>query len=929
MNKNYLCNEESVSGYPQDATGQTVYAPGEMVIKYTGTEKDVAVPEGIKAIGDDAFSDCETIVTVSLPSSLVWIGHQAFSKCPNLKEITIEEGLEQTHKAIFSELPSLEKVHLPNTLKYMQDRMFVNCASLQTVNIPDKITSIWTHTFSNCPSLKNLFFGAQFTPRAYDFENTPELTQFSVSESNEKIKVLDNIVYSKDGKKLLLARKNIEDCFTVPEGVEVIESYAFAHCKKLTEVVFPSTLYEIEDSAFQGCSELVRVHIPENVKRIGDNAFNRNKTVSGYMKFTDRSLKPFELISIDPAAGASYVGGDVFDFLIPDDKTPLVLPEYPINLVQKDRKVRFLFGYCLNPDKYTEEYAKGYQKAAKMQRKKVVEEANKQGLTGVSAYYASLDAEEDGKKSKQGQSKKKATSAKGSASAKEQPKNTNASISMAEAKKTWKLEPLTFGEGFENSKYYHVDTISLKEYKGNEETVVIPPVIGKKPVSTIGAFAFGNNKTLKHIVIPDCIVSIEDYAFEGCSSLDSVSIEGETISIGSGAFRDCAMLSSFSCKSESVKLGIQPFYGCTRLMDDNGFIILPLQNHKVLCGCKMPIQSKEIIIPEGVERIDGCVFSYGFRLGRTDTDVVKKLRRVVIPDSVKSIAGGTFGAENLQEVVLPKGLEELSNTGVFSNCISLKELHLPSSITKLNPYFVTMQGAGYPDITLYAEEGGYVETFVKENEKYGYKFAVEGTQGLDHQILVDFIVEDGVLERYVGDSDRIEIPDGVKEIGSFVFDGNSKISEVSIPASVIKINEYALSECHSLKKITIPGTVKIIDDSAFASSGLNEVELSNGITEIGEEAFTFCQLKEVTVPGTVKQIGKKAFSYNWTTLKKVVIEPGVEIIGQEAFAGNRMLEEVIIPDSVITIEDKAFSGSENLKKIEIPNRIEEIRDKIF
>ena len=94
MNKNYLCNEESVSGYPQDATGQTVYAPGEMVIKYTGTEKDVAVPEGIKAIGDDAFSDCETIVTVSLPSSLVWIGHQAFSKCPNLKEITIEEGLE-------------------------------------------------------------------------------------------------------------------------------------------------------------------------------------------------------------------------------------------------------------------------------------------------------------------------------------------------------------------------------------------------------------------------------------------------------------------------------------------------------------------------------------------------------------------------------------------------------------------------------------------------------------------------------------------------------------------------------------------------------------------------------------------------------------------------------------------------------------------
>ena len=928
MDKNYLCNEESVSGYPVDATGETIYAPGEMVVKYIGTEKDVSVPEGIKAIGDDAFSDCETIVKVSLPSSLVWIGHQAFSKCPNLKEITIEEGLEQTHKAIFSELPSLEKVHLPNTLKYLQDRMFVNCASLQTVNIPDKITSIWTDTFSNCPSLKSLFFGAQFAPRAYGFENTPELAQFSVSENNEKIKVLDNIVYSTDGKKLLLARKNIEGCFIVPEGVETIDSYAFAQCKKLTEVVFPSTLFEIENSAFQGCSELVRVHIPENVKRIGDNAFNRNKTVLRYMKFTDRSLKPFEQISIDPAAGSSYVGDDVFDFLIPDDEAPLVLSEYPINLVQKDRKVRFLLGYCLNPDKYTEVYAKGYQKAAKMQRKKVLEEANKQGLTGVSAYYASLDAEEEGKKSKQGQSKKKAPSEKRSASANEQPKKASTSISMAEAKKTWKLEPLAFGEGFENSKYYHVDTISLKEYKGTEETVVIPPVVGKKPVSTIGAFAFGNNKTLKHIVIPDCIDSIEDYAFEGCSSLESITIEGETISIGSGAFRDCTALSSFSCKSQNVKLGIQPFYGCTRLMDANGFIILSLQNQKVLCGCKMPIQSKEVTIPEGVERIDGYVFSYGFRLGRSDTEIVKNLRRVIIPDSVKSIAGRTFGAENLQEVVLPKGLEELSDTGIFTNCISLKELHLPSTIKKLNPYFIMMQGAGYPDITLYSGEGGYVEAFVNENKKYGYRFAVEGSQGPDHQILRDFIVEDGVLERYVGDSEKVEIPDGVKEIGKFVFHGNSKICEVSIPASVIKINEYALSECHSLKKITIPGTVKVIDDSAFSSSGLNEVELFNGITKIGEGAFTFCQLKEVVIPGTVKQIGKEAFSYNWTTLKKVVIEPGVEIIGQEAFAGNQMLEEVVIPDSVMTIEDKAFSGSENLKRIKLPDHIGG-REKIF
>ena len=79
MNKNYLFNEEFISDYPIVTVGEKMlYAPGEMVVKYIGTEEDVVVPEGIKAIGDNAFSDCGTIVTVSLPESLVWVGHHAF-----------------------------------------------------------------------------------------------------------------------------------------------------------------------------------------------------------------------------------------------------------------------------------------------------------------------------------------------------------------------------------------------------------------------------------------------------------------------------------------------------------------------------------------------------------------------------------------------------------------------------------------------------------------------------------------------------------------------------------------------------------------------------------------------------------------------------------------------------------------------------------
>lgn len=722
MNKNFLLNEEVVFYYPQDATGQTVYNPGEWVIKYIGKEKEVVVPEGIKAIGDNAFSDCEVIVRVLLPKSLVWIGERAFSKCPNLKEVTIKDGLEKTtFGIIFADLPSLEKVNLPNTLGCLSDRMFTNCPMLRTSNIPDKLNYIYPNPFDHT-SIKTLYLGAQVIPRGINFRRTSELTEFFVSEENEKIIVRDNIVYSKNGKQLLVARKNIEGCFCVPEGVETIDSFAFAHCGRMTEIVFPSSLYEIGEYAFLGCSELVRIHIPGNVKRIGDGAFSRQKSTSSSMYSEILELKPFEKISIDVDAGTSIMGKDVFDFLHYANKEPLVFPEYPINLVEKDRKISFLLGYCLNPDKYSEEYAKGYQKFAKLQRKKVLQEADKQGLTAVRAYYEYLDSLEEKKVSKQRQSKKKAASDKKSTSAKAQPRNTNESISMTEAKKTWRLKPLRFGEGYESSKCYRVDTISLDKYKGNEETVIIPSVIGNKPVSSIGVAAFQNNKTLKHIVIPESVIWIEDYAFDGCSALESVTIEGKTIRIGSRAFRYCSELSSFFCKSELEKMGIQPFEGCTQLMDNNGLIILTFQNQKVLCGCKMPIQSKEVIIPEGVERLDGYVFRCTDRSGYIDRTRIGKLRRIVLPNSVKSIASGTFNARNLQEVVLPDGLEELSAPFIFDDCSSLKELHLPSSITKLHPLFFS----GGSEITLYSEAGGYVETFVNENKGIGYKFAVEG-----------------------------------------------------------------------------------------------------------------------------------------------------------------------------------------------------------
>ena len=69
---------------------------------------------------------------------------------------------------------------------------------------------------------------------------------------------------------------------TVPEGIEVIEPYAFAGCDELARIELPSTLKEIGEGAFLGCVHLREINVPVSVEKIGELAFwNCGKYVRG------------------------------------------------------------------------------------------------------------------------------------------------------------------------------------------------------------------------------------------------------------------------------------------------------------------------------------------------------------------------------------------------------------------------------------------------------------------------------------------------------------------------------------------------------------------------------------------------------------------------------------------------------------------------
>lgn len=156
----------------------------------------------------------------------------------------------------------------------------------------------------------------------------------------------------------------------------------------------------------------------------------------------------------------------------------------------------------------------------------------------------------------------------------------------------------------------------------------------------------------------------------------------------------------------------------------------------------------------------------------------------------------------------------------------------------------------------------------------------------------------------------------------------NEIFSVNIESGVTNIGDYAFFWCSNLKSVTISDSVKNIGNNTFYHcKALTSVTIPNSVECIGNEAFKFCAgLKEVTIPGNVKNIGNDAFSNCYfeekdeddnilseSGLEKVIIEDGVETIGDYAFYMCEKLSTIVLPDSVTGIGYWAFydTGSYN------------------
>ncbi len=145
---------------------------------------------------------------------------------------------------------------------------------------------------------------------------------------------------------------------------------------------------------------------------------------------------------------------------------------------------------------------------------------------------------------------------------------------------------------------------------------------------------------------------------------------------------------------------------------------------------------------------------------------------------------------------------------------------------------------------------------------------------------------------------------------------------VEIPTSIqVSNDEYVVSAigvgafeaCEKLYSITLPITLKEIEESAFSGSSIISIELPEGIEEISGSLFSYTQLESITLPSTVKTIGDFAF-YSCGKLKEIQIPDKLESIGKSAFRECNALESLTFTN-IREIGDKAFKDCQSLNEV--------------
>ena len=161
-----------------------------------------------------------------------------------------------------------------------------------------------------------------------------------------------------------------------------------------------------------------------------------------------------------------------------------------------------------------------------------------------------------------------------------------------------------------------------------------------------------------------------------------------------------------------------------------------------------------------------------------------------------------------------------------------------------------------------------------------------------------------------------------------------EIKKVVIENGVTYIGERAFSGCGNITSVEIPQSVLFIGAAAFRDcKALQEITLPNNPNNpltIGSEAYIRTGIKRLTIPSNTVYIGTAAFA-ECDNLEDVIIEQNSKLdqIRGAIFRSCHALKRLTIPSGVRDIYGNAFKDCNNLSEITIPNSVVTVGSEAF
>ncbi len=222
----------------------------KVLISYTGSDKNVVIPDNVVKIANYAFRDggnAEAIETITLGKKVSVVETYALEGCVNLKAVTLSEKndiLKTQNNAVLSS-DGKQLIYLNAT------------ENLTSFTVPDGVERIGSYAFVNS-NLTELIFPDSVT--------TLDSLAVIFNDTLEKVSLGGVVKISERAFYNNIALKTVE----LPKAT-VISEAAFSGCSALETVNLPNVI-EIKKDAFANCNNLKAVNAPQ-VVTIGENAF--------------------------------------------------------------------------------------------------------------------------------------------------------------------------------------------------------------------------------------------------------------------------------------------------------------------------------------------------------------------------------------------------------------------------------------------------------------------------------------------------------------------------------------------------------------------------------------------------------------------------------------------------------------------------------